>query len=138
MLDYIATALTGIFVGGAAAYYGAKFTDQRKKQETRSEDRSKFTECEKQMPKLFNEFREDLMAHPLVREFILFNRSWVYNGDPNKRIFSYYFDDHEHLTEKVRILEGNGLVQDITFNDVPRFRLTDGFVKLLGKFGSTT
>ena len=43
----------------------------------------------------------------------------------------YYFEDHTDLESKVRILGNLGLVNDITFNDVARYLMTEEFVEYL-------
>lgn len=92
---------------------------------------SEFAKCRRMMPELLAEMRADLTKHPLVREFILLKRRWVYNPDPNKTVFVYYFDEHPGLSNKVELLENCGLVCDIAFNEVQRYLFTEQFVELL-------
>jgi len=47
---------------------------------------------QKLMPNLVAEMRADLADNPLGREFILLERSWIYNRRGNTLV--YYFDDH--------------------------------------------
>lgn len=131
MVEYLCGVLTGIFVGAAGKYFGDKYTDQRKKLEQTNARSKAFKECEKEMLTLFDSIRIDLKNYPLAREFVVLSKHWGYNSDPHKNVFLYYFEDHEALKEKVKLLENNGFVQDIKRNNMERFQLTEEFVRLL-------
>jgi hypothetical protein len=92
-----------------------------------------FDELENKLPELLAEMRTDLKASPLVREFVLLGKGWVFNSDPNNPVFHYYFDDHPNLKSKLSILQHYGLIKDTTFNNVDRFRFTEEFVNYLTK-----
>jgi hypothetical protein len=89
-----------------------------------------FTRLEGLMPALLSEMREDLAQHPLRREFVLLKRAWVYWASGTE--FLYYFDDHQELESKVRILENEGLVHDITSKNVSRYRVSERLARYLG------
>ena len=91
-----------------------------------------FEKLEKLMPVLLEEMRDDLKKNPLHREFVLFKRVWSYNGDGNQILF-YYYDDHPDLDNKIRILENCHLIQEITYNNVKRYRLSEDIVEYLTK-----
>lgn len=40
-----------------------------------------FERMERLIPELLAEVRQDLAAHPLKREFVILERSWVYNSN---------------------------------------------------------
>jgi hypothetical protein len=44
----------------------------------------------------------------------------------------YHPDDHPDLENKLHILQNHDLIQDIAYNDVPRFRLSEQMVAYLG------
>jgi hypothetical protein len=90
---------------------------------------ARIARLEKQMPELLAEMRNDLKAYPLRREFVLLKKGSSYwaGGDE----LMYYFEDHDELESKVRILANLRLVQDITFNDVARYQMTEEFVEYL-------
>jgi hypothetical protein len=78
--------------------------------------------------------RKDVLKHPHFREFVLLTRRWSYNA---KGFYvAYHFEEHEHLLDKVRVLENNGLVRNVAFNQVDRFRLTEEFAAYLKRAGS--
>ena len=85
------------------------------------------------MPALFAEMRKDLVDNPHFREFVLLGRGWIYNSAAP--YVSYCFEDHENLLDMVRVLENNGLVRDVAFNRVDRFRLNEEFVSYLKEPG---
>lgn len=82
------------------------------------------------MPALITEFKEDIEKTPLLREFILQGRGWHYNSG-GRKLLVYFFEDHEDLEAKIRLLENNNLVNDITFNNTKRFVFTEEFVEIL-------
>ena len=96
----------------------------------RSKTPTGFEKFFKLMPALINEFKEDIEKNPLMREFILQGRGWVYNSG-GRKILVYFFEDHEDLEAKIRLLENNNLVNEITFNNVKRFVFTEEFVEIL-------
>jgi len=82
------------------------------------------------MPALINEFIKDIKLNPMLREFILQGRGWVYNSG-GRKLLVYYFEDHEDLEAKIRLLQNNNLVDDITFNNTKRFVFREEFVEIL-------
>ena len=82
------------------------------------------------MPELLEEMRTDLATQPLKREFVVLERNWVYWPNGNELI--YYYDDHTDLDDKVRILENEGLIREITSNNTKRYLLSEQFAKHLG------
>jgi hypothetical protein len=85
---------------------------------------------ERLMPSLLAEMRQDLTDHPLRREVVVLKRCWVYPGKGNELI--YFYDDHADLDDKLRILANVGLIQDITYNNIKRYVLSEQFAKYLG------
>ncbi len=83
------------------------------------------------IPELLKEMKDDLHGHQFVREFIIFSKEWTYIHDPNNVIFSYFFETHTYLRNKLRILENYGLIYEITHNNVARFILSEELVSYL-------
>ncbi|OPL10052.1 MAG: hypothetical protein AVO34_12405 [Firmicutes bacterium ML8_F2] len=81
------------------------------------------------MPALLEEMREDLRNNPTTREFVVLERGWVYNS--HGPYLAYYFDDHEDLKGKLDILVNLGMIKEITYNNVRRFRLQEKLVDYL-------
>jgi hypothetical protein len=84
---------------------------------------------ESTMPELINEMRQDLMNHPLSREFVILKKTWSYNSQDFYLV--YYYDDHSELDNKLRILLNYGVIQDITYNNTLRYCFTEEFVEYL-------
>ena len=82
------------------------------------------------MPELINEMIDDFKGNPFKREFILQHKGSKLNNN-NKEIVGYYYEDHENLEEKIRLLENNGLIREITFNNVKRYVLEERFFEEL-------
>jgi len=82
------------------------------------------------MPDLINELIDDISEYPLLRELVLLKKGWIFNSG-DRQILVYYYDDHPDLENKFKLLENNGLVTDITFNNAKRFVLSEQFVKIL-------
>lgn len=89
-----------------------------------------FKDLERKMPELISEMRQDLKDHPFAREIIIMSKKWTYNGS-GKMIFSYFFEDHEHLREKIKLCENYGAVVNITINNVDRYEFTEDFAEYL-------
>ena len=88
-----------------------------------------YQKIEKLLPDLIAEMKKDLSEQPLKREFVLLGKRWVYwaSGDE----LCYYFEDHPDLKSKIRILENYGLVDDISFNEVDRYNISEEFADYL-------
>ena len=86
------------------------------------------------MPELINEIVNDLKANPIFREFILQKKGWIYNSG-GKQILVYYYEDHNNLDAKIRLLENNGLVTDITDNNTLRYIFEENFIQELKDLG---
>ncbi|MGE0485021.1 MAG: hypothetical protein AB7Q81_12840 [Gammaproteobacteria bacterium] len=93
-------------------------------------DQSAFAKAEHLMPGLLREMQEDLQTHPTTREAVILSRKWSYNGS-QRQIFAYYYEDHDKLEGKFDVLENLGLVSEITFNNVRRYRIEEALVDYL-------
>jgi hypothetical protein len=89
-----------------------------------------FRRLERDMPTLLAEMRADLQKHPIAREFILFKKSWSYNGD-GRLLLTYFYDDHPDLDSKILIMQNVGVIRDITFNNVKRYAMQEELVDYL-------
>lgn len=94
-------------------------------------DKETFRLLDGMMPELFAEMRTDLEKRPFCREFIVLHKGWIYNGDPDRPILSYYHEDHESLSPKAVILANSGAVTDVKFNDVERYLMSEKLVEYL-------
>ena len=65
----------------------------------------------------------------LRREFVLLKKGWSYWAGGDELV--YYFEDHSDLESKILILQNLGLLEDIRFNSVERFIMTEEFVEYL-------
>ena len=88
------------------------------------------TRVERVMPELLAEMRQDLAGNPFRREFVLLKRARGY-WESGTELF-YYFDDHPDLLSKVRILENEGFVRDVTTKNVQRYRMSEPLARYLG------
>ena len=89
-----------------------------------------FERVERLMGALLAEIRHDLAENPLRREFVVMKRSWSYWAKGNELF--YYYDDHPDLDDKLRILENERLVRDITHNNAKRYVLSEELADYLG------
>jgi hypothetical protein len=94
-----------------------------------------FSKLERVMPELLEDMRKDLAEHPLKREFVLLEKSWIYNGGrtlgDSSPYLAYYYEDHDYLDDKITILCNHRLIVDITFNMVKRYSFTEDLVDYL-------
>jgi hypothetical protein len=82
------------------------------------------------MPELIEEMSTDIKRNPLVREFFLVSKKWSMNYGLDPR-FTYYMEEHENLTSKVKILENYGFVIDVTPGNAKMYRMMESFVEYL-------
>ncbi len=99
------------------------------------DNRAQLTKLDDELPELVAEMRDDLRESPFAREFILLKREWSYNGDPDNPVLVYYFNDHPHLRQKIRMLENYGFVQEISFNNIDRFQISEDLAGYLRSGG---
>src|SRR5882762_5599439 len=115
------------FVFGRAKPAPKKFIDRA---DARSFSKSDSLEkVEKLMPNLVAEMRADLTDNPLGREFILLERSWIYNHRGNTLV--YYFDDHPELENEIRILENREFVKNAKYNNGARYVMSEELAEYL-------
>jgi hypothetical protein len=84
---------------------------------------------EEQMPELFADMHQTLNDDPFFREFILLARTTRYNANPNSPVWAFFYEDHPDLRPKIRLLENNGLVQQIAAGNADRFRMSEELVE---------
>lgn len=92
-----------------------------------------FPKIEGQIPKLLAEMRTDLLQHPFAREFVTMPEGSIYNGTSENLVLQYYFETHPYLRSKLRILENYGLIHEITYNNCPRFVISEELAAYLIK-----
>lgn len=122
--------LLGAITGAAGAYYGDKFTDQRRKQEQKRETNLAFAAVCKQMPELIAEMTEDLTREPQVRDFYVLPTGAMLGGSSTPA-FAYTDQPDARVRAWVSILENHGYVRDITPKNAPMYRMTEEFVVLV-------
>jgi hypothetical protein len=89
-----------------------------------------FQKLERLMGDLLQEMRTDLTKHPLRREFILLKKEWCYNSKDGLELL-YFYNEHQELENKIRILENNHLVLEITYNNTKRYLFSEELVTYL-------
>lgn len=90
-----------------------------------------FSKIECLMPHLLDEMRRDIQKSPLVREFVVLKKVWVYCY-PEHRIFTYFYEDHDELDNKLQILQNVGLILDSRgHSNVAHFVMQEKFVDYL-------
>jgi len=124
--------LIGVAVGAAGQYFADKYTDRRRFQEQSSADRKEFAQVEEQLTELFKEMRQDFLGPHgnLVRELVVLPlQGVIYNSD--HQVFCYYADAHPNLRGQFAILENHGYVTEDLGHNVPVFRPSEQFVRML-------
>jgi hypothetical protein len=89
-----------------------------------------FARLERLMPELLAEMRQDLVGRPLSREFVVYRTGLVYWAKGHELV--YHPDEHADLENKLHILKNHGLIREITYNDTPRFLMSEELVAYLG------
>lgn len=132
-VSYVITFLVGMATGAAGQYFGAKFTDQRRKQESRKESRLQFEHVRAQMPELIAEMKKDLTedGRSTIRDFFISERNIAITLGAGETRFAYYVDDHQNLRSKVTVLENHGYINLIESGYTPTYRMTERFVAFI-------
>jgi hypothetical protein len=95
-----------------------------------------FLQIKEQMPALVAEMKKDLEGNQgkFVREFFVMSRQHILGGSDKPR-FIYFEEDHENLRGKIDILENHGYLTDVTPGNVPIYRMSEEFVRLVLNHG---
>ena len=125
--------IIGILIGVLGKYFADKFTDIRHKKEENCQDINLFNNLNKKLPDLFEEIKKDLIKNINTRDFVILNKNLLYNT--TKDTFAYYFEEHNELLNKIKLMEDYGFVK-ITKHDsiILNGRFSDNFVQLLISF----
>ena len=88
----------------------------------------------KKMPELLAEMKQDLAGDDsgAVREFFISSKASISPWSTRER-FVYYEDKHDHLRNKIDLLENYGLVTDVTIGNMPIYRMSEELVEWLLK-----
>jgi len=89
-----------------------------------------FLRLEQLMPDLLDEMRKDFGARPLSREFVVLKKGWSYW--PSGHELCYYYEDHEELEGKLRILQNYALIREVTYTNVKRYVFAEAFARYFG------
>ncbi|MDD2772100.1 MAG: hypothetical protein PHP45_00215 [Elusimicrobiales bacterium] len=127
--------LAGILTAAGGAYFGNKYTDQRRAREIKKEADDRFRQIAATMPKLIKEMRNDL-AKPefkMVRNFFVLSNPRVSFYSDGRYLF-YYQDKHADLLNSLELLESHGYIIDRTKTNTPKYLMTEEFVEYVLKF----
>lgn len=130
----IVTFVAGMLLQGFKQYQVSTWTDRRREREGAKAASAQFHEVREHMPQLIAEIREDLGRLPLIREFVLAAKSPTgpkIIPPPEPTNFVYYDDQHGSLEGKVKLLENNGYVDDVSPGSRPKYKMSEEFVKLV-------
>ncbi len=130
MISHLITFVLGAFTGAAGKYLADKYTDKRRSKEKETGKRKIFLNLAEKMPDVIKEMQEDLSKPEcmVIREFYLLPNDRVLFNSGGERCLFYYEDQHENLTHKIKLLENNGFVEDVTHTNTPKYRMTEEFV----------
>ena len=84
--------------------------------------------------------RNDLKDYSFAREFIVMSENATNNGNENNLIgnennliLRYCFENYSWLRSKLRILENYSLIYEITYDNTPRFVISEELAAYLSK-----
>lgn len=135
-LSFVGTFLLGIIIGAAGEFFSNFLTDRRREHEAKSNEKKQFLEVANQMPDLISEMKNDLskQENKLVREFFIAKKTWSITFGDEVR-FIYYEEEHPRLRSKISVLHNLGYITEIRSGDLPIYRMTEGFVRLILTYG---
>jgi hypothetical protein len=134
----LTSTIIGFLVGGASGavggYYANKYTDYRRKDDAKHQEKKDFLTTRDQMPEFITELKKDLIENPDIREFFVLQERACLGGSSIPR-FIYRCNDSNNLLNKMQILENKGYIQDVSPGNASLFRMTEEFVTLVKKYG---
>lgn len=127
--------LLGAATGATGTYFAHKYTDKRRSKESKAESRKRFEDTASKMPELIQEMQKGLSdpEGALIREFFVRRNRNVMISTGGRRYFCFQEEEHRDLLHKIRILEDQGFVTDVTHTNLPKFRMSEEFVDYLLK-----
>lgn len=135
-MDWISALIgfvIGAFTGATSTYYGEKFTDQRRRQESDRKSKEEWLDICQRFPTIILEMKEDVQKPEFVsvrRFFVKDSKSLVNTDQP---YFAYHTDEHPDLDAAVTYLVRLGYIEDITPGNCPLFRMHEHFIDQLRK-----
>lgn len=135
MISYLITFVLGAFTGAAGKYLADKYTDKRRSKEKETGNRKIFLNIAEKMPDLIKEMQDDLSKPEcmVIRKFYILPNDRVLFNSGGERCLFYYEDQHENLTHKIKLLENNGFVCDVTHTNTPKYRMIEEFIECVIK-----
>jgi len=135
MISYFITFILGAFTGAAGKYLADKYTDKRRDNERDKGTRKKYLSIAQMMPNLIEEIQEDLSKaeFTVIREFFILPSNRVAFNSGGERYLFYFEDQHDNLKHKIKLLENQGFVYDVTHTNTPKYRMTEEFVDCVTK-----
>lgn len=131
--SYCLVFLIGVATGAAGQYFADKYTDRRRESESTSESLKSFRRMKTNMPDLIAAMKKDFSTDgfSLVREFFVLEGGGILNT--KGKTISYQGNEIPDLTEKIKMLEHEGFIEDVTPGNAPKYRMTEEFHSLLMK-----
>jgi len=121
----------GIMAAVLGNYLSEWWSDNRKSKSDQKKRKKELNSLITSMPDLIKEMREDFNSTS-KREFIVLpSKGVLYNS--NEQFICYYESEHSDLKQKLHILQNLNLIEDITFNNTPRFKITEEYQKHLNE-----
>lgn len=139
-MDYLSLAVgfvVGGFTGAAGAFYGDKFTDQRRAREARNAKREEWEGLCKRFPAVIAEMREDVMNPEFfhVREFFVREPGDVINNLTPALVYDSY--KHRDIAAAIESLSEMGYIDDISKGESVMYRMRLAFVDRLRELEPT-
>jgi hypothetical protein len=124
--------LAGIVTETIRSFFSDMLTDWRHNREAKERELSQFQDAKSQMPELIFEMKSDIYnpEQKPIREFFIAKKTWSINFGDEPR-FIYYEEDHPGLRAKIKVLDNLGYVIEVRPGDLPIYRMTENFVRLL-------
>ncbi|MBA3017035.1 MAG: hypothetical protein KJ550_08830 [Proteobacteria bacterium] len=129
MISHLVTFILGAFTGAAGKYLADKYTDKRREIDKDTKTRETFIKIAEQMPAFIKEMQDDFLnsEYKVLREFFILPNNRVMFNSGGERCLFYYEDKHEDLMHKIKLLENNGFVYDVTHTNTPKYRIAEEF-----------
>jgi|LSQX01.1.fsa_nt_gb hypothetical protein len=129
---YLLTFIIGLATGVLSTYTANRLIAKAKQKDKKKEIIKTYKNLKSKMPELINEMKHDIRSQgtKTCREFFVSsNKAFTINT--RNPAFMYYENEHEDLLSKLRVLENEGFIIDITPSNAPKYQFTEQFIDLL-------
>ena len=121
--------VSGVLATILGTYLSSWWSESRKSKSDQNKRQKELNSMTSSMPDLIKEMRDDFGSSSNREFIVLSSKSVTYNSKGQH--VCYYESEHSDLKQKLHILQNLNLIEDITYNNTQRFKITEEFFEYL-------